>query len=87
MIVVKAYGASDVLDCAAYCAKKAALEQERAEAAAAKAAAKEAQRQKMRDAMEENYKRWHQNTEDKVARDVQEAQDKAAAAAEAQRTR
>jgi hypothetical protein len=41
----------------------------------------------MRDAMEANYKAWHTKTEAALAADIQAAEDKAAAAAEAARRR
>lgn len=43
--------------------------------------------QAMRDLMEENYRQWHQHSEQQLAADVQAAEEKAAAAAEAQRKR
>jgi hypothetical protein len=41
----------------------------------------------MRDLMEENYRQWHQHSEQQLAADVQAAEEKAAATAEAQRKR
>lgn len=43
--------------------------------------------QAMRDMMEENYKKWHNHTEQQLAAHVAAAEDKAAADAEAQRRR
>jgi hypothetical protein len=41
----------------------------------------------MRDMMEENYKKWHNHTEQQLAAHIQAAEDKAAADAEARRRR
>jgi hypothetical protein len=41
----------------------------------------------MRDMMEENYKKWHNHTEQQLAAHIQAAEDKAAADAEARRCR
>lgn len=72
---------------AEYCRKKAQTDAERAAAAAAKEAAKDARRKAMVDLMERNYMEWHKNNEEKLAADIQEAEDKAAADAEARRRR
>lgn len=43
--------------------------------------------QAMRDMMEENYRKWHNHTEQQLAAHIAAAEDKAAADAEAQRRR
>lgn len=41
--------------------------------------------QAMRDMMEENYRQWHQNNEQQLAADIQAAEEKADADAEARK--